>query len=148
LLVAIGLKIYEIEIESMQINRVVDMQNIIEDYEIKSMSALGDTLYVYTTNSKIYKFNSIDAIYSGIVVLEEADSNTRICAIDSDVVYSTKEYDILVHSLIDGAYIDKLPFNRGVKIDINLLYDGFFTLDLEKTRELIKYRTDYIIKEI
>jgi hypothetical protein len=148
LIVANWQELVIIDPDTLQILRRVDLQNKIEDNKILGLTSRGDTLYVMTTNAKLYKFADVDAPVSGTIVLEIFDeAKSRICAINSEVLYITKDKDIWELDLSTGETIDKTPLGRNTDVDIDLLKFELFTLEIGGMGSLSKYRTVFILGE-
>jgi len=132
---------------TLTVIREVDLQNKIEDAKITGMTQRGDTLYVMTTNNKIYKFQDVDAPVSGTVTLELYSGTMRICAINSSELYCMIDRDIWNLSLDDGSIIEKTPLGRNMIVDIDLMNYELFTLELEGSNTLMKYKTMFTLVE-
>ncbi len=148
IIVSSGLILHVLDSKTLSHVRSIDVSSKIEDYEILSMSSSGDTLYLLTTNGKIYKLSGVDSPVSGIVSLSEFSSRSKICTLDSSRVYVTNVNDsssyVWEQSLSDGSLIQKTALDCRLDPSMSLLYNELYFLDSLGHRTLTRYRKQEI----
>ena len=135
---------------TLEYKRQIDLQDILEDYGVMSASARGDTLYLLTTNGKVYMFDDIDSDQSGIIALQNYTSKTKISIIDSSRMYASSIFpgdsEIYEVSVNDGTMLAKTSLDRKLDTDIDIRYNSMYVMDLEGRYLMTKYRTKEILK--
>ena len=142
-----GKDLITVNMETRAIMETISIATKIEDYDILSVSSMGDTLYVLTTLGKIYMFDDVHSEVSGVVQLEQFNAGmSRICVLDSDRVYvshiADSDHFIYEMSLFDGSVVAKSSISRENMIAMDILYGEFYTLDIGGTGILINWKKE------
>jgi len=149
LLVFCGTTCYAYDCDTLELIEIIDMQNILEDYGVISSSVRWDSIYLLTSNGKIYSFFEIRKDPYDIIVLEMYTSKSNIAVIDYNRVYVSYPYSVDTYiyefSLKDGSLLQKTALDRGLEVDIELYFDSLYVMDLEGRYLLTKYQTREIL---
>ena len=104
---------------------------------------MADTLYILSTNGKVYKFSDILSPVSGSIHIDGVTNDSRFCPIDSYNAYITNlDFDYKEHvwrvSSESGSLFDITPFKATSFSVRHLDLYGIF----ENTLEL--YKKEYV----
>ena len=145
--------IVEVDIDTFQILRTVDLSAHISGTNIQDLAALGDTLYVLTNSGIVYSFSDVGLQYKGSINLEHFTSKSKIAVIGRGNIYQTNyRPDIQVISLINKRNGRVLESSMGIDVDSDTLMcfsnNSFYTLDVNNNNTLSMYSRVYINKLI
>ena len=145
--------ITEIDMDTFQVLRTIDLSSMISGTNIQDLDALGDTLYVLTNNGVVYSFGDVDIQYKGAIDLEHFTSKSKMVAVGKGNIYQTNyRVDIQVISLVDKRNGRILESSMGIDVDSDVLMcfsnNSFYTLDVNNNNTLSMYNRIHTAKLI